>query len=102
MKKTIGGKTYNTETATRIGSYESPFYPSDFHWYEEDMYVTKKGNFFLCGRGNAMSPWSERCADGSGPGRGIKPMSKPEALEWLELRTDDNDIIDKYFEIEEA
>lgn len=85
MKRIIGGKRYDTETATLIGSGGGNAYPRDFHYYHESLYRTGRGAFFLAGEGGAMSHYS-RPAYGGGTtgGSGIIPMSAEEALTWCE------------------
>lgn len=102
MKKIIDGKTYNTETATRIGNRSSS-YPGDFRYVDEDLYITKKGTFFLAGEGGAMSKYSTSYGDNSwGGSDGMEVLSKAAALEWCERYDIDSDVIEQYFEIEEG
>ncbi len=102
MKKIIDGKTYNTETATHIGN-RSHSYPGDFSYCDEDLYLTKKGTFFLAGAGGAMSKYSQSCGQNTQcGGSGMEVLSNPEALSWCERYDIDSDIIEQYFEIEEG
>lgn len=104
MKKTIDGKTYNTETAEEIGCASSHLYSSDFGFWEETLYKTKKNNFFLYGWGNPMSKYS--CSVGNN-GRGgssdIIPMTESEAIEWCEEH-EQEDTLETHFShmLEEA
>lgn len=84
MKKIISGKRYDTDTATLVGSNHASCYCSDFHYWEENLYRTKAGAWFVHGEGNGLSRWSSRFADGSGPGSGIRVLSASEARDWLE------------------
>ena len=103
MKKVINGKTYNTETATEIENYGNGLGRNDFRNIDESLYVTKKGNFFLAGEGGAMTKYSEPCGNMTGGGEGIEPLSKTEALAWLE-RHGTAEQVEEYFGdmIEEA
>lgn len=72
MQKTICGKLYDTETATRlqtrtVGSYGDP------EGYEEILYVTPEGNHFLYGTGGEKSPYAEEK---------ITRLSKAKAEAW--------------------
>ena len=72
MQKTICGKLYDTETATRIeartvGSFGDPT------GYEEILYLTPDGSYFLFGTGGADSPYAEEK---------ITRLSKKKAEEW--------------------
>lgn len=85
MKKIINGKRYDTDTATLLHAWESGYDSGDFHYYEEGLYRTPKGNLFIAGGGGAMSPYSESLGGGSyGGGSGIRPVDRYEALAWLE------------------
>ena len=58
MQKTICKKVYDTETSTLIkkvtfGSFGSP------EGYEESLYVTEGGNFFLYTNGGAESKYTK-------------------------------------------
>lgn len=103
MKRVIDGKRYNTDTAQRIAGAESSCNPGDFRYWEETLYRTKKGAFFVHGEGGPMSRWSEPVgSNGRGGGSGIMPMSDAEAREWCENCRIDADVIAEHFEIEDA
>lgn len=85
MKKVIDGSLYNTDTAKKLGECSSNVGRNDFKWYEEELYRTKSGKYFLYGKGNAMSHYSERVGDNSwGSGSHIEPMSVVAAMKWAE------------------
>lgn len=67
MKKIIGGKRYDTETAEFIG-YEQYLYPGQLNYWREELYRKRNGEFFLYVSGNAE----------------IRPLSIKEAQEWTE------------------
>jgi len=102
MKKIIDGKIYNTETAQKIAFATSDYPRGDFKDYSETLYRTKKGAFFLAGEGGPMTRWGKSVGNMSTFGDGIVAMSQAEALEWIEHRGIDIDIIGDYFDIEEA
>lgn len=58
MKKTINKKVYNTETATEIKT-KTVSYFGDPAGYEETLYKTAKGNYFVYGVGGADSKYPE-------------------------------------------
>lgn len=85
MKQIISGKMYNTETAELLGEYTNGLSYSDFHHFDEALYRTKKGAFFLAGHGGALTKYSQPCGDnGTCGGDGIFPLSEAEAREWME------------------
>ncbi len=91
MKRVIDGLTYNTETATEIGSNGSIMGPDsgDFHAWGETLYRTKKGRYFLHGEGGAMTKYARKVdSNTTSGGAEIIPLSKEEALEWAEQNLD--------------
>ena len=85
MKKTVNGKLYDTETAHRLCELESTDYVSDFEWHETYLYYTKKGAFFIAGRGNAASIWAKPCGQsGWAAGAGLRVIDDREAREYME------------------
>ena len=58
MQKEICGKTYDTETATLIARRTFGSY-GESTGYEEILYQTPEGNYFLYGKGGEDSPYAE-------------------------------------------
>ncbi|NLI12909.1 hypothetical protein [Pelotomaculum propionicicum] len=54
-KKVIDRKVYDTDTAELIHEYWNGYGNQDFKFLSEDLYQTKKGNFFLLGSDGAMT-----------------------------------------------
>ena len=103
MKRVINGLTYNTNTAEEIGQDDNGVGKSDFRFYDETLYKTKKGRFFLAGEGGALTKWAEPYPGGGSQfGSGIIALDKKDALEWCESHDIDPDIIAEHFEIDEA
>lgn len=96
MKRIIKGKVYDTETAKKVASWYSSYARNDFHYYEEELYQKKTGEFFLYGEGNAASPYSKSCGQNEWCGsEKIVPLTFAEAQEWAEKHLDG----DEYCEI---
>lgn len=96
MKKIINGKVYDTATAKKVASWYSSYARNDFHYYEEELYQKKTGEFFLSGEGNAASPYSKSCGQNEWCGsEKIQPLTYKEAQEWAEKHLDG----DEYCEI---
>ena len=72
MKKIIAKKTYNTETAQLIKHVTFGEF-GETTGYEEILFQTKKGDFFLYGFGGPESPY---------PVETIKALTKAEATDW--------------------
>lgn len=83
MKKVIEKKIYNTETAQEIANYSYSNH-SDFNYIDETLYVTKKGNFFLHGKGGAASRYAKSDGNMSYGSSEIIAMTEDEAYHWLE------------------
>ena len=89
MKKIINGKVYDTEKAKKVASWYSSYARNDFHYYEEELYQKKTGEFFLYGEGNAASPYSRSCGQNEWcGGEKIEPLTYKEAQEWAEKHLD--------------
>jgi hypothetical protein len=84
MKKIVNGKRYDTKTAEVVTSYSNDYPTNDFNWYEESLYKTKSGNWFLAGEGGPMSKYSVSCGNSTSGGSNLIPLTKDEAKEWLE------------------
>ena len=84
MKKIISGKIYDTDKAKYLGvdSYSNP---SDFHYWCEELYQKRTGEFFLYGKGGPMSRYAERIEqNGWSGGEQIIPLTYDKAREWAE------------------
>lgn len=55
MRKIINGARYDTDTAKKLGHWESGEDCREFSYYEESLYRTKAGKYFIHGAGNAAS-----------------------------------------------
>lgn len=102
MKKIINGKKYDTETATRVGYWDSDYSRNDFNWYEEILFRKRTGEYFLYGNGNAMSPYC-RSVDYNTwcEGERITPMSESSAREWAENKLSCEEFEEIFGEVEE-
>lgn len=74
MKKIICKREYDTETATLVKSYSSGAF-GDPAGYEENLYQTPEGLYFLRVRGGAASIY---------PTEDIKRLAKGKVNEWVE------------------
>lgn len=103
MKQIINGKTYNTDTALEVGYYWNGLGDSDFSNISEKLYKTPRGAWFLVGVGGAMTKYSCPCGNLTGGGGGIFPLTRAEALKWMETHGE-TEAIEMHFAdvIEEA
>ena len=74
MKKLIGRKVYDTESSVIVKKITYSFY-GDPNGYEETLYQTQDGFFFLYVNGGETSKH---------PKENIIRMAKPNAEKWLE------------------
>ena len=74
MKKIIWKKEYDTETATLIKKYTYGYY-GDPAGYEEILYQTPGGLYFLYVQGGETSPY---------PAEDILRLAKAKVNDWLE------------------
>ena len=104
MKAIKNGKRYDTENSELIATYDNGLGISDFRNLSEDLYRTKKGNWFLVGSGGAMTKYSIPAGNmKSGSSDNIVPITETEAFEWLQHH-EETYALEKYFSevIEEA
>ena len=73
MKKTICKKEYDTEKSQIVKKFTQGSFGSD-DGYEETLYVTESGNYFLYTNGGENSPYKKE---------DIKRMSRAAAEEWI-------------------
>ena len=96
MKKIVGGKRYNTDTATLVGEYGYGN-RGDFDRIHEGLYRTKNGSYFVAGSGGPKTRYSVRveqnCWSGSSD---IYPLTQDEALEWAQAHLDAQEIEDEF------
>lgn len=102
MKRIIDGKLYNTDTAEFIGEASNTWRVSDYSYYHEELYRTKKGSFFLYGKGNGASKYRSYEGDGFGPGEKIVPCSVEDAKHWVENHMSPEDYEEVFGAVEEA
>ena len=73
MKKTICKKEYDTEKSAVVKKFTNGDFGTP-EGYEETLYVTEGGNYFLYTNGGENSPYKKE---------EIKRMSRAAAEEWL-------------------
>ena len=97
MKRIINGKTYNTETATLICDTSNEYNRSDFKHEDSDLFVTRKGAYFIAGSGGCLSRFA-RSVSGRirTNGAGIIPISREDARAECE-RHGSTDDIEEFF-----
>lgn len=103
MKKIINGKRYDTDSAELLCTLKCNAYVGAWDWHDTDLYRTSKGAFFIAGWGMGGSMWGEKLYDCSDyvKGEGLRALSREEAREILE-QEDQPEIIEEYFEVEDA
>lgn len=85
MKKIIGGKLYNTDTARLVGEWSNAGDWRDFGHMEEALYQKKTGEFFLHGEGGPASKYAEQTRQNAWTGgEKIIPLSYETARQWAE------------------
>lgn len=74
MNKIICKREYNTETATLLKKYTYSFF-GDPAGYEENLYQTPEGLYFLYVRGGEASPY---------PDEDILRLAKAKVSQWMD------------------
>ena len=103
MKKVINGALYNTETARLIGTYSNGGTWRDFSHFEENLYRTKAGKYFLHGEGGPMTKYAKSVGNNEwSGGEHIEPLTPAAAREWAEEHLTAEEYIKEFGEPEEA
>lgn len=99
MRKVISRKLYDTDTAKLIGAYREPEYGrTDFHFFEEFLYLKKTGEYFLYGKGGPASKYATPAGQNAWMGgEKITPLTYDQAREWAETSMEADDYL-KHFE----
>jgi hypothetical protein len=84
MRKVIDGKRYDTDQAQLVASWDNGQNRGDFKRYEEDLYRTKKGNWFVHKAGGPMTHMAVQRGNGYGGSQEIEPIAEDEAFEWMQ------------------
>jgi hypothetical protein len=104
LKRVFDRKIYDTETAEEIAFWSNGCNRSDFHFCEETLFRTPKGEFFLYGYGGSLSCYARSCGTNSWcGGESICPLTSEQAIDWLE-RTQNVEALETLFldQLEEA
>lgn len=89
MHKVINGKKYNTDTAKLLGTWCAECGSTDYKYFEEYLYRTKSGNFFIYGEGGPDSPYRQQIEYCTWTGgESIIPISFEQAQRWAEKHLD--------------
>ena len=98
MKKIINGSRYDTETAQRLGGDQAKCLSNDFNYWEQDLYRTRVGKYFLHKKGFGYA-----LQDGNlGWGEEIIPINEDAARQWAELHLDGDAYEAAFGEVDEA
>lgn len=84
MKKIIHGKKYDTETARKLAGYWNGLSSTDFRCMSEILYRKRNGEYFLYGKGGALTKYGERIGNSRCEGENIVPLTEDEAKAWVE------------------
>jgi len=102
MRQIIAGKAYDTDKADQIYFCSNGYSRTDFKYVEETLYRTRKGRWFLYGRGGPLTRYAESCGDNSYTGGSrIEPLSENEARDWL-MSHAPAEVFEQHFAAEEA
>lgn len=83
MKKYINNKVYDTDTAKCIAEwYTKGFSTDDYKYCEEELYMKKNGEYFLYGKGGAMTSYGELVGHSMTSGKKIIPVTLEMAMDW--------------------
>ena len=97
MRRIIEGKRYDTASATLVAEARSGENCTDFAYFEETLYRTPSGAWFLYGEGGGLSKYREALSEHSWCGGSrITPLTPDEAMAWLEDH-DETEALERHF-----
>ena len=88
FKQIVNGKTYNNSTAKKITSFHFHNDHEQYLTVDESLYITRKGEYFLCGEGMERTPYAAKMQDCDDwmRGHGILPLTLKQVKEWFKIR----------------
>jgi hypothetical protein len=75
MRRVIGGKTYNSNTAEQLHKADMRHLGEQF-WYQERLFRTKDGDHFLIGIGGPLTRWNDEV--------GMVALNEAQTAYWLD------------------
>jgi hypothetical protein len=99
MKAIIRGRRYNTAAPQTVAvAHRREGSSSDFRYFDESLYRTGQGSWFLAGEGGPLSSYGRGTGNGNERtgGERIIPLTPEEAQEWLE-QAGETEALEQYF-----
>lgn len=85
MRAVIDGKRYDTTGATEVAEFANGWDKGNWHFFEEALYRTVAGSWFLAGSGGPLSKYARsEGVTGRCSGERITPLTEAAAQDWLE------------------
>jgi hypothetical protein len=85
MRALIDGLRYDTDSAEEVARAASPRDAAHLCYYDEGLYVSGNGSWFLAGSGNAATKYASPFGHYLGGGERIIPLQPRDARSWLEF-----------------
>lgn len=103
MRKIIGSKSYDTDTARKVAGWDNMSDVRDFHYFSETLYCKRTGEYFLHGEGGPLTRYAEpRGTNQWTGGERIMPLSFDEATAWAERHMDAKDYEAEFGQVDEG
>jgi hypothetical protein len=96
MKRIVNRKIYDTEKAKLIAESNCSEPRNSFGFFEEYLYKTKNGNWFLMYYGGAATKYAVENSNAWSDSTGIHPLTKNDVCDWLE-RNGHTEKLEEYF-----
>lgn len=100
MRKIIGGKVYDTDTATYIDERDNGRGFTDHRFLRQELYRKRTGEYFLYGEGGGLTPHADTYGDSMGWGEEIIPFSYEQARTWAEVYSEP-EVYEQEFEVKD-
>ncbi|NNU78158.1 hypothetical protein [Clostridium estertheticum] len=96
MRRVIEKRVYDTDTALMIAEDWNGLGDNDFRSLNEELYKTKKGNYFIYGSGGPLTKYGKSRGNQIDGSSKIILMSEQEAYKWLEEKGE-TEAIEEFF-----
>lgn len=83
MRAVIDGQSYDTDLAREVARATSGRGTTDLRFFDEAMFLTANGAWFLAGRGNALTKYARRTGGCLDSGERVIPLSSGDVYSWL-------------------
>lgn len=84
------------ENSTELARWSNGYPRESYLWIEETLYKTAESDYFICGEGGTVTPYSKRNGERHA-GSAIRPLARNEAIELAAIHKE-KDLLETEFQ----